>query len=286
VTPELATRFEGCSSRSAPAALAARELARWFAASCGGLLLAAAVALIWRRLAGAVHTPLAWQGLAAIGVLLAAAAAAAHAAWRDPARAMHVRLRDRLVAGLIAASLLAMGSALSIPGTAPLGLVLFWGAVAGEELAAWAPTLRRVWPSLARRGKPGPEILPQDQPPGAIGGPGRKMIWSGPASADVVEQQVRSRSEDGTETLCGWLRVALAPGQRSASVHVAFCPPFARTPVVDVQQREGPAVRIKTAQLLPQGARFDVKLAQPSDSSDAVLLEFSAQSPPDRPPST
>jgi hypothetical protein len=284
--PELAASIELHPGRPEPATPAARELARWFAASCAGLLLAAAAALVWRRLAGAVRTPLCWEGLVAIGLALAATAATARAAWRRSTRGLPGALRDRIVAGLITASLLALGGALSIPGTAPLGLVLFWGVMAGEEIAAWGPALRPAWPFGPARGKPHSDALPQDRTPGAAGWPGGKVFWTGPGSADVVQQQVRTRSADGTELLCGWLRVPLAPGQRSASVHVAFCPPFARTPLVDVQQREGPPARVKAAQLLPQGARFDVKLALPSEAAQPVVLEFSAQSQPDQPPST
>lgn len=79
------------------------------------------------------------------------------------------------------------------------------------------------------------------------------------------------------EELSGWLRLPFAAGQRTGSVHVAFCPPLCVTPKMEVEQIEGPAVRIKTAQLLPYGARFDLKLAVPTEESTAVLLQFSAR---------
>jgi len=280
VTPELATSIEVRPGGSAPATLAARELARWFALACAGLLPVMSAAMTWRRLAGALQTPLSWQGLLWIGILLAAAAAAAHSAWRHSVQGTPAARWEFLPAGLITASLMAMGGALSIPGTSPLGLVLFWGTVAGEELAAWAPRLWRVRFRAACRREPGASIAAGDRNAVAEGPLGPKMIWGKAASADVVQQQTRSRAADGTEVLCGWLRVPLAAGQRSASVHVAFCPPFPRTPEVAVQQREGPAARIKAVQLLPHGARFDVRLAQPSESAGSVLLEFSAQSEP------
>jgi hypothetical protein len=62
-------------------------------------------------------------------------------------------------------------------------------------------------------------------------------------------------------------------------MHVAFCPPFAATPEVKVSQIDGPEVRIKTAQLLPYGARLDLKLAAPAEEPTSVTLRFSAQSP-------
>jgi hypothetical protein len=74
--------------------------------------------------------------------------------------------------------------------------------------------------------------------------------------------------------------VPLSAGQRSSSVHVAFCPPFARTPKVALQQLDGPPARIRTVQLLPYGVRFDLKLAAVSEAAQSLLLEFSAQSEP------
>ncbi len=97
---------------------------------------------------------------------------------------------------------------------------------------------------------------------------------------NVLQQLVRSRASDGTESLHGWLRVPLAANQRTAAVHVAFCPPFAAAPRVDVEQREGPAARIKPAQVLPYGARFDLKLAEPTEISTFILLELSAETKP------
>ncbi len=281
MTPELATSVEVHPGRSTPATLAAGELARWFAVACAGLLPVMSAAVAWRRLAGALQTPLSWQGMLWIAILLAAAAAAAHAAWRHSAQGTPVARWAVLPAALITASLLAMAGALSVPGTSPLGLVIFWGTVSGEELVAWAPRVWRVRLLAARRREPGaPPITDRDRNAVAAGPLGPKMIWGKAASADVVQQQTRSRAADGTEVLCGWLRVPLAAGQRIASVHVAFCPPFPRTPEVAVQQREGPAARIKAVQLLPHGARFDVRLAEPGESAGAVLLEFSAQSEP------
>jgi len=97
---------------------------------------------------------------------------------------------------------------------------------------------------------------------------------------DVVQQLMRSHTPDGSEVLSGWLRVEMAAGQRSASLHVAFCPPFVQTPHLAVEQLSGPATRIKTVQLLPYGTRFDLKLDQPSPSASSVLLQFLARSAP------
>ena len=67
----------------------------------------------------------------------------------------------------------------------------------------------------------------------------------------VVQQLTRSRAANGTEEISGWLRTSFAAGQRTASVHVAFCPPLGATPELSVEQIDGPEARIKTAQVLP-----------------------------------
>ncbi len=96
------------------------------------------------------------------------------------------------------------------------------------------------------------------------------------ASLDVLQQLIRRRAADGGEILSGWLRVPLAASQRTANVHVAFCPPFPRTPQVAVEQLDGPAARIKKVQVLPYGVRLDLKLVEISDTADPVVLHFSA----------
>jgi hypothetical protein len=57
---------------------------------------------------------------------------------------------------------------------------------------------------------------------------------------------------------------------------VAFCPPFARTPQVNVEQLDGPEARIKVVQILPYGVRCDLKLAGASDAPATVLLQLAA----------
>jgi hypothetical protein len=60
-------------------------------------------------------------------------------------------------------------------------------------------------------------------------------------------------------------------------VHLAFCPPFSRTPELAVEQLDGPAGKLKTVQLLPYGTRFDLKLAHTLEEPATVLLRFSAR---------
>ena len=76
--------------------------------------------------------------------------------------------------------------------------------------------------------------------------------------------------------LAGTLTARLAPGQVTAHVHVAFCPPFPRVPQLDFRQVAGPPARIKVGQMLPHGVRFDVRLEGPSTEPATLCLEVRA----------
>jgi hypothetical protein len=93
----------------------------------------------------------------------------------------------------------------------------------------------------------------------------------------VTQQVTRIVEPDGTERIVGWMRVTFEPGQRLASVHLAFCPPFARSPEASLERLEGPQVRIKRVQVFPYGARFDLKLNEPAEHTTNVLLQVAAE---------
>ena len=217
----------------------------------------------------------------AVAAMVAAAVAAGRVAWRYDRKGQPGGRFDWLVPGGLSAAVLLVGAALSLPGTSPGGLLVLWGILAAEELSFWGAAARRRWRarrsdarSVQRAAHADP---PQTSAPHATAEAG---ALPDPPTGDVLQQLTRSRAADGGEHLSGWLRVPLAAGQRSTSVHVAFCPPFARTPRTAIRQLEGPQARIKTGQLHPHGARFDLKLASPSDALCSVLLELSAQAEP------
>lgn len=102
---------------------------------------------------------------------------------------------------------------------------------------------------------------------------------SAPADERIVQQLTRSTTRDGVDMLRGSLHATFPPGLRTLSIHVAFCPPFAERPRMEFRQTSGPTVRIKLAQLLAFGARFDVKLAALAQADETVVLEISAAHP-------
>ena len=99
-------------------------------------------------------------------------------------------------------------------------------------------------------------------------------------AADVLQQLTLRTTAEGGQELSGWLRMPLAAGQRTGSLHVAFCPSFDQAPQVQAEAVSGPDCRIKAAQVLPYGARLDVKLDEPAGEDESVLVWFHATGTP------
>jgi len=272
-----------------PAAAVGRgglEIARCSVGVLVGVLGLAAAVLSWRRMAGALHEPLEPPLLLGTAAMVAAVALAIRLLWRslatDQRRSAPL---DRLFAWGPTAAVLVIGAALSRL-DASLGVLIgFWGILGAGECLAWRPAVIRRLPERARvvlgAADPSVDRSRASSPPAVLAEPLFDALASPDRPDDHLTQQLlRGCAADGSEVLSGWIRVGLARGQRTAAVHVAFCPPFPRTPALVVKQVDGPPGRIKTVQLLPYGARFDLKLSRASEEPASVLLQFSARSKP------
>jgi len=257
----------------------AAELRRWAAGTLVGLLWCAALLIGWRRLAGTISIPLQPALLLAVGALVAVAAAGVRLARRClPAQPESSR-PDWLIPLLASAAVLGLGAALSLPGTDPWGLAAFWAMLVGEESWAWRPATwrsppggREARPLWRRVGVGAAEEPAAHGPPTALTG--------GVPGVDVLQQLTRSQAPDGSEQLCGWLRAPFAEGQRTATVHLAFCPQFARTPELTVEQQGGPEILRINQTVFSFGARLDLKLSAAAEGPLDVVLRFSARSKP------
>jgi hypothetical protein len=269
--------------------------AAWIARWSEGLLLvllpAAAVLIGWRRLAGALTSPLSPFVLFVLGVILAAGAVVARLNSFVPRLESTAKLKQQikhpfltrerkaiLPTLLISMATLVLAASLSLPGTSAGGLAVFWAVILAEETAGWLllrPKLKQGTRSDRNHIAPQPVRLDPPEAPSPHH-PVPVLAEEGP-SEEVLQQLTRSQAADGSELLAGWLRMPFSPGQRTGSIHVAFCPPFAETPEVMVEQTDGPETRIKTAQLLPYGARLDLKLHSAAEHPVSVLMQFSAR---------
>lgn len=259
---------EWVSPAERPAGLVVRQALL----GCVGLLVFAACLLAWRRVAGALSRPLPAAALVGVGLSGAMVTAAVRLAWQA------VRTDRRpaaIVWGALTVSLVTAAIAVSLPESSLAGMILLWSAILVEEGWAWGRGFFRARePRAVRRAAPA-SARTVDQPCQ----PAAEWAADAPPQDHVTQQLTRLQQPDGTERLQGWLRTAFEAGQRLASLHIAFCPPFSHGPEANLQQIAGPEVRVKKVQVFPFGARFDLKLAVPAEAPMEVLLRFIAEAP-------
>jgi len=105
-------------------------------------------------------------------------------------------------------------------------------------------------------------------------------IASDKRAEQIVQRLTRSRTADGCETIRGTLIAEFAPSERTAVIHVAFCPPFERLPSIECEAVDGPACDVKLAQVLHQGTRLEARLSHASTAAERVTIEIVATDHP------
>lgn len=187
-------------------------------------------------------------------------------AWRfvQPRHAPRTAWADQLVGWGPSIALLSIALTVSYPG----GRTIDW--------LAWLPlvVLDQFWRQSFFDGG-----HPQVDPP--VSTPADAAPTASPQSSHYLQQTTRLRTETGDEFVAGTVAAEFQAAQRHQSVHVAFCPPFHTTPLVDAFALSGPPAKVKLAQILPHGARFDVRLTAPASQSACVVVEFIAAEPLD-----
>lgn len=236
-----------------------------------GSLAAFALLVAGRRAAGGLHAPLGIVAMPVLAlVLVGLAAVARRAGWlARPVLSWQTCLPTLW--------LLLAGVAVSLPGTSLAALTLFWLVVAASEIVYWSQPLLRPQYALSTQATPVPAAAPE---PVEDDDPADEADASDPSyDASVVQHLVRRKAEGGQEAVSGFLRVSLLPGQRTAWAHLAFCPPFSAVPQVAVEPLDGPASRLKVAQVLPHGARVEIRLSAASQQAEQVTVAISAEGP-------
>ena len=94
---------------------------------------------------------------------------------------------------------------------------------------------------------------------------------------DMIQQLFRVREEGGQEAVYGTLRAEFQPGQRTAVIHVGFCPPLAYLPEIEAESLPGLPTRIKVVQALAHGVRLDVRLTAPAEDACQVWIDMAAR---------
>lgn len=247
----------------------AADLAGRLADALDVLLVLTGTYLIARRFAGALAEPLDGGTLLAAGVVIVALTVLVR-------RLATLGERRGWRVGPTV-SLLLIGGALSMPGTSGLVIGLVWVMIAVEEAWAWGGVrwLRRTHlaAGLAPARAPSSDAA-KSNPTTNVELEPEDFIGAAEADPQATQRLERTESVEEGDVLRGWVRTALVAEQRTCHVHVAFCPPFASVPELEFHQTEGPAARIKAAQVLPYGVRWDVKLNSPGPAQ--VAIEFAA----------
>lgn len=260
-----------------------RTGARGYAVTASCLLLAAGVLLGVRRLTGGLATPLSpaallFATIIAVSMTVSAREVVGRLDLASLGIASPVSAMCLLGAGVV--GLLLFAVSLSIPGTNPAALVGMWGLVlAWVALSIVAEARRwkrgRVPRSMQRPVRPALPAMPLET---------SEDPDIEESSDEVFQQMQRGVTEDGHDFCHGWVRARFEPRQRVASIHLAFCPPMAIVPEMHIDQVAGPEAKIKIAQLLPYGARLELRLSEAHEGVTSTRVEFSAVAGPHEAP--
>ncbi len=180
--------------------------------------------------------------------------------------------------------------AVTVPGSSAIGVCGMLAIVGTAEAGVWLLQRRGAAPARPR-GLPAPLApptplaqpaparpaadSPADNAP-ADDAPADDTTDDVSADRDVLAETVRRRAADGHESIHGWTLAEFAAGQRSSTVHVAFCPALAGQPSCEAEQVAGPPATVRVIQILPLGARIEARLDAPASRPVAVRIEFAA----------
>ncbi|HWB08275.1 MAG TPA: hypothetical protein VG826_03585 [Pirellulales bacterium] len=230
-------------------------LARAAAAMVLGWLLLAGGLVAARRLTDATRAPSAGE-LVAAALGLAAVSWGARALWTCGKAQPGPSWRRVLPLAATSSSALLWGLSLTRGVGSPAAVAFFWLLVAGEE--GWA-----LWAFTGHRKSP------------AASGPDRTARQN-----LVLQQYTRLLTAEGEEIVRGSLLVIVDRGSRMSAGHVAFCPPLAQRPELELQPESTTKATLKVSQLYPHGARIEVRLPQTAQTDTTVPVRFVARARP------
>jgi hypothetical protein len=248
--------------------------------SAGGLLIAASSLLLtvaflfaMRRIAGGLSHPLPTAMLISIGVVLAGMSAAIRfGALQSELNGLHRSFV--LIAPTVGVAVACMS--ISLPGSSIIGLCSLWSVIVSIECASFY--FARTRPPATVRFRTANLQVGSAQAADVA----ERVDAAHPApaphglAAELSQQVQRGMDENSGEYCHGMVRARFVAAQRTETLHVSFCPPFLATPELHVEQIDGPDAQVKITQLLPYGARLEVRLASAPVADAQAVLEFSA----------
>ncbi|MGE0759095.1 MAG: hypothetical protein AB7O38_18910, partial [Pirellulaceae bacterium] len=255
------------------------------------LLTVLAVAGVTRRLAGCFAEPLSAGQLVLVAWTLAGCVQLLRMVSGRGARSM-----SWLVQGWLTAASFVLLAAITLPATSYVGMLLAWCSLVACE-AAWWSGQWRLEESYASGRLPVPAasavavgaVSAHSDSVGRAPGGTAPDRWAssmerelpsafestadtgaGPSGSEegegeplppaITQRIIRQCLPSGGEAISGSLRVTLDPGERTRSVHVAFCPPLDALPDLCCEPDVTTFATIEVAEAAAYGARFDVRL--------------------------
>ena len=143
-------------------------------------------------------------------------------------------------------------------------------------VAAENPTLARRANEISRVPEPVDRTPPSDRPDQGVRAAPSDLSVFEPVTGDSTTQwMTRQALPGGVDQIEGAIRVTFAGGQRAASVHVPFSPPFAAVPQVECEANGDDPARWKVSVVYAYGMRVELK-RESSDDPCEIELSYSA----------
>lgn len=233
-----------------------------------GILLLDAV--VWaRRLAGAMtlslSPPIVWGS----SLVLTAAAILALVCWRAArSRSLARRTWWPEFAALALPLLWSIAVGLRAAPFTWGGLAALWGiAMIGVGLVGgWFPQQEVVQPA----GELAPEAAGLSEPP---------TTDNGQPTDDRSTHSQKRTLVDGVEVIEGEALVEFPAGQKEATLHLSFCPPFQVRPELHAEDALGEDLEIRAEAVHPFGARLSVRRATGLDHAESRHISYVAAPP-------
>jgi len=93
-----------------------------------------------------------------------------------------------------------------------------------------------------------------------------------------LTQLLLRRQQEAGETITGYYRLLVEPGQQRVSWHVPFVPPMPDVPVCNADPLDRTDARIRFTNVQKFGARAEMILANPSSGKDSIMIVINIES--------
>jgi hypothetical protein len=218
-----------------------------------------ALILSARRLSGALHQPLDFGPAFSIALLLACCT------WLLRLVAIRLAANERQRQALLATITAITGTtavALTLSNMSPLAVLALWLPVIAAEIA-W-----RVLPGTSEPEASATGVQEQVRQE-------HQQRQEVELSANVVQQLVRVRDDNG-ERVSGVVRVDFAPEEQTTVLHLAFSPPLAREPRLELAAIEASGVTVRATDCRTYGVRLEAKRGRETQQELSVLIKLVA----------